>query len=147
MNGPALLKVTLCHAHWLEIKQCYHSSPLCSFSYKKLTYAATPVSIIRTWKQMWFFYNHYAYLIHYIGTEVHQNSDYPRWRWRTKYRKELAWGKAWRVRRPVNLLIVIYPEISFQYRLKGRAHEPRYLIFFFFFIVYIAFGTSPVSQW
>ena len=42
---------------------------------------------------MWFFYSP-AYLIHYIGTEAHQNSDYPRRKWRTKYSRELAWGKA-----------------------------------------------------
>ena len=93
MSGPALPKVTLCCAHWLEIKQCYRSSPLRTFSYKELPYAATPVSIIRIWKWMWFFYSP-AYLIHYIGTEAHQNSDYPRRKWRTKYSRELAWGKA-----------------------------------------------------
>ena len=136
-------------AHWLEIKQCYRSSPLCSFSYKELTYAATPVSIIRIWKWMWFFYSHYAYLIHYIGTEAHQNSDYPQRKWRAKYRRELAWGKAGSQKASQSAHCYLsWTLLPIQTQGKcSWAQIAHLLFFFFFFMVYTAFGTSPVAQW
>ena len=115
----------------------------------------SPIRNCNSWSYKWIYYNNLK--IHAIFVVIMPNSSLilvqrftKVWiifwkKWRTTCRRELAWGKAGRIRRPVDLLIVT----SYPYRQRGRGSlvpTPLLLFFSVFSLLFPSYSSLAFSS-